>query len=76
MKNPVPYRVECAFNGGRFFEVIAAFNDARIALQYAVECQRVNSQSEYRVTYRKRVLHDKVYVAGAAILETKLGRVS
>lgn len=71
---PVPYRVECAVNGASFYEVIAAFNVQRVALQYATDCQLSNPQNCYRVTERKRVLHDAPYISAEAILQKRLGK--
>ena len=70
--NPVPYRVECRMT--TFFEVIAAFNHEGVAKAYATDCQVGNQGADYRVTKRGKVLHDHVYITGAAIIQAKLGR--
>lgn len=83
-KNETPYRVECRPAAQHFFEVIAAFNCESAALAYATECQVTNEPYDYRVTIHKRskgvfgtvVLHDHVYVTGAAILQKHLGKAA
>ncbi|MDR5726260.1 MAG: hypothetical protein RB191_02205 [Terriglobia bacterium] len=61
MKNPVPYRVECRWPVNSWFEVIAAFDVERVALQYAQDCA-ASTHMEYRVTYRGKVLHEVLEV--------------
>lgn len=55
------YRVDCRPPGQVFFETIVAFNNDRVALKYADDCERAhrgggytaNGKWEYRVLVRR-----------------------
>lgn len=73
MTNPVPYRVECDVQGKTYYEVIAGFNVESAARNYAIECAKAHPANLYRVTLRRKVLLDAIYIRGEAILDARLG---
>jgi hypothetical protein len=50
MCKELPFVVECK-SFARFYEKIAAFNDKRVADDYAASCAEVNPNFSYRVMF-------------------------